>query len=104
MKYEYKREWWFSGPPNNNSLCEPMEEIIEKAQTEGWEFLSVIPGFDHPIAEHVTPPQLLFRRPRDDSTEGAGAMSGDQPYKHQSMKSGVAIVGMYSVMGRAPYG
>ncbi len=62
--YEFMREPWFSGPPCNNDTCETFEEIVAVAQKDGWEFVSVIPGADHAVAEHVTPPQLLFRRPK----------------------------------------
>ena len=63
MKYEFTRRWWFSGPPCNNFMMPSLEAIISEMFDQGWEMLSVLPGQDHPVAEHITPPQILFRRP-----------------------------------------
>ena len=52
----------FSLPPVNNYNCEQIETLIERHAKDGWEFVALLPGQDHEVAEHRKAPIALFRR------------------------------------------
>ena len=52
----------FSLPPVNNEHCDSIEQVIERHEKEGWQFVALLPGQDHGVAEHRKAPQALFKR------------------------------------------
>lgn len=62
MSTEWRKAYINSLPPVNNPISKSLEEIIENHEADGWQFVALMPGQDHGVAEHRVAPQALFRR------------------------------------------